>query len=109
LNRIVKISKRLGISISNRKEHSENGVITKHAIEIQSNEDESFKIDAPADVALFLDNLLQLAIGSHSINEIVRRVQLDYGEVLREREIILALRALVDLGILLTESPQNQF
>jgi SAM-dependent methyltransferase len=107
LNRIAKLSKRFEVSISNRREHAGAGIMTKYSIEVQNVEGELFKIEVPADVALFLDNLLQLAAGSHSINEIVQRIELDDGRVLQEREIILTLRALVDLGILLTELPQH--
>jgi SAM-dependent methyltransferase len=100
LNNYPRLTDRFSISISDRNYFNIEGAKQSKVLEIEAwNGYSLLKGPVTEKTASFLERILRLLDGKHTISQIVELLQRQFGSIAGEKELVIFLRSLDDMGV----------
>ncbi|MBI3845277.1 MAG: class I SAM-dependent methyltransferase, partial [Planctomycetes bacterium] len=93
-------SDRITISIASQRRFKAKSVDAVMRLAIHAGSEDLLALDLPAEAAGFLDEFFERIDGKRTIREIVESLRTTLGEFIHEKEIVLLIRTLCELGLL---------
>jgi SAM-dependent methyltransferase len=100
LNNYPRLTDRFSISISDRSDFSIQAAKQNKVLEIETwNGYSLLKGPVTDKTALFLERILRLLDGKHTTSKVVELLQRQYGSIANEKELVIFLKSLNDMGV----------